>query len=63
MQKINRINAHNFMKELWEKLIALHKGSSEAKLAKRDLLGNKLSNLQLEKEELVANLHSRIKEI
>lgn len=62
-QEINRIGKYNSAKELWEKLIALHEGTREAKLAKKDLVRSQLSNLRLEKEEFVAKLYSRLKEL
>lgn len=63
MQEINRISVYNSAKELWEKLIALYEGTLAAKLAKWDLLRSLLGNLWLGKEESMANLHSRLKEI
>lgn len=44
-------------------MIGLHEGTSEAKLAKRDLLRSQLGNLRLDNGESVANLHSKLKEI
>ncbi|XP_074586962.1 serpin-ZXA-like [Curcuma longa] len=60
-QEVNRIGDYASAKELWEKFLELHEGTSEAKLAKRDLLRNQLTNLRMEEGETVAHLHSKIK--
>ena len=62
-QEVNRIGNYTSAKELWEKFLELHEGTSEAKLARRDLLRNQLTSLRLGEDETVAHLHSRIKEI
>ena len=50
------------MPRICEKLIKLHEGTSEAKLARRDLLRTQLNNIKLEKGEKVSSLHAKIKE-
>ncbi|KAG6503123.1 hypothetical protein ZIOFF_035413 [Zingiber officinale] len=62
-QEVNRIGSYSSVKELWEKFLELHEGTSEAKLARRDILRNKLMNIQLEKSEKVASLHAMVKEL
>ncbi|XP_042375107.1 uncharacterized protein LOC121969211 [Zingiber officinale] len=62
-QEVNRIGVYESAKELWEKFLELHEGTSEAKLARRDLRRNHISNIKLEQGETVAHLHSRIKEL
>mgnify|MGYP003365547854 CR=1 FL=1 len=56
-QEVNRIGKYNSAKELWEKFLELHEGTSEAKLARRDLLRNQLTSLRLGEDESVAHLH------
>ena len=62
-QEVNRIGTYSCAKELWEKFLELHEGTSETKLARRDVLHNKLSNLRMEEGESVTQLHSRLKEL
>ena len=62
-QEVNRVGTYNSAKELWEKFLELHEGTSEAKLARRDLLRNQLTNLRFEEGETIAHLHSRIQEL
>ncbi|XP_074556832.1 uncharacterized protein LOC141812726 [Curcuma longa] len=62
-QDVNRIGKYNSAKELWEKFLELHEGTSEAKLARRDILRSKLTNLRMEDGQSVAQLHAKVKEL
>ena len=37
-QEVNQIESYDSAKDLWEKFLELHEGTSEAKLARRDIL-------------------------
>ncbi|XP_074560377.1 uncharacterized protein LOC141816505, partial [Curcuma longa] len=62
-QEVNRIGTYHSAKELWEKFLELHEGTSEAKSARKDLLRNQLTNLRMMEGETVAELHAKIKEL
>ncbi|XP_074555688.1 uncharacterized protein LOC141811568 [Curcuma longa] len=62
-QEVSRIGNYSSAKELWEKFLELHEGTSEAKSARKDLLRNKLINLRMMEGETVAELHAKIKEL
>ena len=46
-EELNRGGPFSTAKELWEKLIELHEGTSDTKVSKRDLLFNKFYNLKM----------------
>ncbi|XP_074575241.1 uncharacterized protein LOC141831737 [Curcuma longa] len=50
-------------KDLWNKLIELHEGTRDSRIAKRDLFLNQLQNLSMKESETVSELHGRFKEI
>ncbi|XP_074560181.1 uncharacterized protein LOC141816265, partial [Curcuma longa] len=50
-------------KDLWNKLIELHEGTRDSRIAKRDLFLNQLQNLSMKENETVSELHGRFKEI
>ncbi|XP_074557046.1 uncharacterized protein LOC141813034 [Curcuma longa] len=50
-------------KDLWNKLIELHEGTRDSRIAKRDLFLNQLQNLTMKENETVSELHGRFKEI
>ena len=54
---------HQNAKELWDKLIKLHEGTSDAKVTKRDLLLNKIFNIKMQEGETASQLHARIKDV
>ena len=62
-EELNRVGPFSSAKELWEKLIELHEGTSETKVSKRDLLLNKLYNLKMQEGETASSLHARIQDI
>ena len=53
-EELNRVGPFSSAKELWEKLIELHEGTSETKVSKRDLLLNKLYNLKMQEGDVEA---------
>ena len=62
-QEVSQIGSYDSAKDLWEKFLELHEGTSEAKLARRDILRNQLTNLRMNQGEKVAQLQARIKEL
>ena len=62
-EELNRVRPFSNAKELWEKLIKLHEGTSDTKVSKRDLLFNKLYNLKMQDGETASQLHARIQDI
>lgn len=51
------------MKDLWDKLVELHKGVFDAKICKRDILFNQLYNITMKDGEIASQLHARIQDI
>ncbi|XP_042448924.1 uncharacterized protein LOC122033826 [Zingiber officinale] len=62
-EELKRVSPFSSAKELWEKLIELHKGTSDTKVSKRDLLLNKLYNLRMQENETATQLHARIQDL
>ena len=46
-QEVSRIGSYDSAKDLWEKFLELHEGTSEAKLARCDILRTQLTNLRM----------------
>ncbi|XP_074569703.1 uncharacterized protein LOC141826360 [Curcuma longa] len=61
--QLNKVGPFTSAKELWNKLIELHEGTRDSRIAKRDLFLNQLQNLSMKDNETVSELHGRFKEI
>ncbi|XP_074561401.1 uncharacterized protein LOC141817665 [Curcuma longa] len=62
-EELNRVGPFISAKDLWDKLIELHEGTTDTKVTKRDLLINKLFNIKMQEGETVNQLQSRVKDI
>ena len=52
--EVSWIGSYDSAKDLWDKFLELHVGTSEAKLARRDIFRTQLTNLRMNTGEKVA---------
>ncbi|XP_074566099.1 uncharacterized protein LOC141822661 [Curcuma longa] len=62
-EELNKVGPFISAKDLWDKLIELHEGTSDTKVSKRDLLINKLYNIKMMEGESASGLHARIQDL
>ncbi|MCQ7222065.1 hypothetical protein NP006_23470, partial [Salmonella enterica] len=62
-EELSRVGPCISAKELWNKLIELHEGTSDTKVSKHDLIFNKLFNMKMQEGETASQLHARIQDL
>ncbi|XP_074573485.1 uncharacterized protein LOC141829909 [Curcuma longa] len=62
-EELNQVGPFISVKDLWDKLIKLHEGTSDTKVSKCDLLLNKLYNIKMQEGESISGLHAQIQDL